>query len=252
MLLREKAALCLVVACLISSNHPLLVSGLPVSVGKSGVGKQQQTAIAPPIVVDSNVPGDGGAIYCDSQKELFTGFNFIKQVCCDQLGETCPVGSVLPSTCKDPACARAVNVVARGCLPWLAQHAQAWLQSFATCGHSLQSKSVVLVQLTCCACIDRQLSAVHKACAATSSAANTIVLSNRTGYIIKGVCGATLIAGKLENQKSWRDDVTIIAQQPFGLLLQFQSFYLPEGDLLNVFDGTPDDDRLIVRLRGTR
>ena len=184
------------------------------------------SSLAPAAAGASTEPA--GAIDCTSQYELFTAFTFIKGVCCDQLGETCPLGAQLPSTCRVPACAHAVNVVANGCLPWLAQKAQAWLQSFA-----------------------QQLSSAKKSCHAVSPTPGTIVLSNYTEYEVPNACDREVAGGKLEHQETWLDVVTLVAPKPFVLQLTIHSLWLPSGDSVSVFDGDYTSNHMMVHMKGT-
>jgi hypothetical protein len=172
-------------------------------------------------------PAAWGAISCSSQEQLFTGFNFVEGVCCHQLNESCPPGTGLPTSCRTPACAHAVSVVSSGCLPWLAQPAQAWLQSFAA-----------------------QLSQVQRDCQGISTDPTTIVLSNSSEFLVSNACGRTLVGGKLENKQTWRDSVTLVAPRPFAISLAFDVLWLPDGDNLQIFDGNSTSSRKITTLSG--
>ena len=50
----------------------------------------------------------------NSQKVLEL-FNFLKEVCCDEFGETCTKDILIPTTCNTKGCARVVSLVAESC-----------------------------------------------------------------------------------------------------------------------------------------
>eukprot|EP01052_Picozoa_sp_SAG31_P003041 SAG31_NODE_113_length_24342_cov_5.194530_3_plen_1021_part_00 len=56
---------------------------------------------------------------CDSRVDLHKFFEYVRKVCCEQVGERCFNDDMMPASCSHVACARAVQHMAFRCLPFL-------------------------------------------------------------------------------------------------------------------------------------
>jgi hypothetical protein len=86
----------------------------------------QKGPLLRPSPLDCGTGGDPGA---DSM-QIVGLFNFVKAVCCDQLGEDCYSGGMLPDSCAEPGCAHAVDLVESSCRPGGGPTGGAWLDPF--------------------------------------------------------------------------------------------------------------------------
>ena len=186
-------------------------------------------AVAPVLLAQT---ADKSAPYftCASQVDFIGAANsFIQGICCTQEAETCGKG-FYPSTCANPACARAVRMIGDGCLGWLAEPEQAMLSN----GFATPLKNLV------------------RTCEATQPAPHTILLSSATSTLLgPAACGATIVDGRAESSINWHDDLAIMAPPGMTATITVKTLWLPESDALEICDGVNADATRLARLQGT-
>jgi hypothetical protein len=120
-------------------------------------------------------------------------------------------------------------MVCDGCMGWLAEPPQAMLGAFKTSLQALADK-----------------------CQTTTPAKNTILLS-ASSTTLTGItaCGATIIDGRAEDAGNWHDDLAITTPSGTTATITVLSFWLPDGDLLEIRDGIDVTAPRLQALRGT-
>jgi hypothetical protein len=175
--------------------------------------------------------GDGyvaSGIECSSQNSMFRGISFITGICCTQLGASCPDGSPFPADCNNPICARAIRQVSSACIPWLQTNPMGgFLASFREQFQKLNAQCTAALPET------------------------TILLSDTDQHVTRDACGAQIIDGRAESNSQWKDTLAVTVGLGLRAQIVIDSFWLPDADVLVVYDGNTSDARQLVRLRGT-
>jgi hypothetical protein len=182
------------------------------------------TLLSMALPVSSPVSGTGAGLSCAAVEELFTNIAFIAGTCCStqegQGSEDCDqrIGTLFPSSCGTWPCARTVRNVATAC-------------------EGLMDNAFFASQR-------KTINDLAAKCAAVPDPPKLIGgITTLVGQTVTDVCGVVITDGKDQGDTgTWKD--TVVLRAPAGQTLHFEfvQVWLPERDMIDVFDGGATDD----------